>query len=124
MKTILSAAASAHIDRALEDVEAETQKALHASLLKHLRTFKADDPATLAFVVRALTANGYTAETLAEQVGVSRPTVGRWAEADNIPRAPGYRAWLVTTLVEFVAPATAQRPHPPRSKGRVSARHL
>jgi hypothetical protein len=98
------AAGAADYEGALRDIETQVRGAVHAALVGHLTKFKAENSATLTFVVSALLkSKQYSAETLARHVGVSRPTLGRWGDGDNIPRAIGYRVWLVNSLVDFAA---------------------
>ena len=59
-------------------------------------------PTTLVCVVNALLKADIEQKDIAERLSVSRTTVSRWAQKRNIPRAGGYRQWLVEMMLEFL----------------------
>ena len=69
---------------------------------KELGRLSADDPKTLTLTVEALLKTGFEQKQLSQAVGVSRTTISRWAQEQNIPRSPAFRRWAVETLREFL----------------------
>lgn len=75
------------------------------------------NPTTLVCVVNALLKADLEQKDIAERLSVSRTTVSRWAQKRNIPRAGGYRQWLVETMLKYLddlvygpRPASVRRP--------------
>jgi len=84
------------------------------------------DPDTLHLTVNALLKAGYEQKDLAQCLGVSRTTISRWSQKQNIPRSPAFRIWAVDTLRTQLASGKAappsqqplpRRPGSPRAAG-------
>jgi hypothetical protein len=67
---------------------------------KHLAGMDPADPGTLSFAVEALLMLHFEPAYLSEILGVSRTTIGRWVQGQNVPRSPVYRQWVVEMLKE------------------------
>jgi transcriptional regulator with XRE-family HTH domain len=58
----------------------------------------APETLTLALVVEVMLRAQFDQQELAKLLGVSRTTISRWAQGQNIPRSPGFREWATGTL--------------------------
>jgi hypothetical protein len=67
---------------------------------EHLAGLDPADAGTLSFLVEALLMVHFEPAYLSEILGVSRTTIGRWVQGQNVPRSPGYRQWVVEMLKE------------------------
>jgi DNA-binding transcriptional regulator YiaG len=103
-----------HPRQGTESMKAEdqiaAQQALEAALshmrqtvLNHLRQLDPADPYTLRFAITGLLSTNFEQKDLAELIGVSRTTIGRWGQGQNIPRSPAFRGWVVQALCEYLA---------------------
>src|ERR1041384_8074518 len=89
---------------ARQELSAIQQKG-RLSLAASLRSLDPTEPSTLTFAVQALLHLHFEQKELSELLTVSRTTIGRWAQNENIPRSPGYRKWAVETLSEHLQKA-------------------
>jgi len=62
---------------------------------------------TLIFTTASLLETHFDPKSIADLVGTSRTSVVRWAEGQNVPRSPGYRKWVVETLLSYLDQAIA-----------------
>jgi hypothetical protein len=74
-----------------------------------LNGLDARDPAAISFAVKALLTAHFEPKELAERLGVSRTTISRWGQNQNIPRSIGYRVWVIETLREFLNKAVLSK---------------
>jgi hypothetical protein len=79
------------------------QGALHEMRQKaqrYLTHLDGGDVETLSVVTEALTQLDFEQVQMAQWLGVSRTTVGRWAQRQNIPRSAAFRKWAISSLLE------------------------
>jgi transcriptional regulator with XRE-family HTH domain len=62
----------------------------------------APETLTLALVVEVLLRAQFDQQELAKLLGVSRTTISRWAQGQNIPRSPGFREWAIGALRAYL----------------------
>jgi DNA-binding XRE family transcriptional regulator len=79
---------------------------LQANALELFQELDPRDERSLQFLVGSLVKLGVEQREMADLVGVSRTTVGRWANGQNIPRAPGWREWAIGELCKMLAQRT------------------
>lgn len=98
-------------------------KEIRVKVKKHLTELDPADPQTLPFAVEALVIAGFEQKELAELIGVSRTTIGRWGQGQNIPRAPAFRKFAVETFKGHLKEAIAEPdvPEPVRPLPRHAA---
>lgn len=71
------------------------------SKARHLFTRRdPKDELTLQFLVATLVKLDVEQKDMADLLGVSRTTIGRWAHGQNIPRSPAFREWAVGKLCD------------------------
>ena len=95
----------------------ECAKEIPLSEIRHLRNelriklrdrIASRDPlesSTIIFTVASLLETHFDPTSIATLVGTSRTSIARWADGQNVPRSPGYRKWVVDTLLGHLTDA-------------------
>lgn len=92
------------LDRCAEvadEIERAYKKA-HEHAGQQLARLDPTHPRTLVLTVNSLLKAHFDQKELAQLLGVSRTTVGRWAQDQNIPRSPAFRKWAVEELTKVL----------------------
>jgi DNA-binding transcriptional regulator YiaG len=88
----------------------DVEKAFQAFMSVATDTIARLDPAkeeTLQFVVGTLIRAHVEQKDMADALAVSRTTIGRWANGQNLPRSESYRTWAVEGLRRLLATRVA-----------------
>jgi DNA-binding transcriptional regulator YiaG len=88
----------AEAKEAIEGAYKAAYREIRIAAKKQLALLDAADPKTLPLTVNALLKANFDQKAIAKCLGVSRPTVSRWAKDLNIPRSAAFRKWAVDTL--------------------------
>lgn len=80
-------------------------------LLQLSRSLDPSHPKTLIFITKNMISLNFSPIELGLVAGVTRTTVGRWAQSQNVPRAVSYRKWVVEELVRYLASCVQSGPH-------------
>jgi Trp operon repressor len=109
----------------------EAQRNTRETVLTHLLRLDPADPYTLRFAVTGLLSANFEQKDLAGLVGVSRTTISRWGQGQNIPRSPPFRKWVVEALCNHLTEVIrgtrdepiAERPLPQHAIGYLHEGH-
>ena len=83
---------------AIEGAYEDAYRHMRVAARTQLALLDPADPKTLALTVNALLKANFEQKALAKCLGVSRPTISRWANKVNIPRSAAFRKWAVEVL--------------------------
>ncbi|MHB8268420.1 helix-turn-helix domain-containing protein [Bradyrhizobium sp.] len=100
---------------------ADHQSALYSFILEQVTPLDPRLESTLQDAVSSLLASNFEQRLLSDKLGVSRTTINRWANGNNIPRSPGYREWAVTTLIALLRQSLGKSDEPSSAKSKRTA---
>ncbi len=73
-------------------------------------------PETLQYATKAMLEAHYEPIELSNTLGVSRTTIGRWANGQTIPRSPAFRKWSVDRLLAHLHQPKEEKQNRPESE--------
>jgi transcriptional regulator with XRE-family HTH domain len=99
---------------------------LLATIIENVARLDKSNENTLAVFVGALLSLNVEQKELADVLGVSRPSIARWASGKNIPRSPGFRSWAVERLLEYARERGPESSlsHPAGGVGELTGREV